>query len=285
MRRARAYSQGARSQPPPTPPSRERLAADTLDWIVRVEGMISAKQVEYTKRMDDLQAELDLPEVDRCGPRICWSRSRAKTAVDDMRELLWMLRDTIDRMPSQLLQAAPADGMASMPGIGEVATRVVDELLDIPAASLSCGDEDCPICLSALTGGEDSVVALPCGAGHRFHRQCMRDWARLSERCPLCRAVFASSANGQPQQPQPAAPGPSASPAAVVEVVQSPPRSSATPAAPSAARAFSVRPRRMQPQSRSIALAGREVAASPPRSRTEELTFGYPSAACAHPSR
>lgn len=129
-----------------------------------------------------------------------------------------MLRDTMAAMPPQLTAAATraASGAVQNPttGAAAVAVAFVDGLMK----AAPC-DGDCPICLSELAGctgsqggadgvgdgdGENfggecqaqgcqgsDVVALPCGGGaHRFHRGCLRGWAKLSARCPLCREGF-----------------------------------------------------------------------------------------------
>ena len=44
-------------------------------------------------------------------------------------------------------------------------------------------DEDCPICLSSMDGGD--IVHGNCHETHRFHRGCIEQWGRLT--CPMCR--------------------------------------------------------------------------------------------------
>lgn len=44
-------------------------------------------------------------------------------------------------------------------------------------------DEDCPICLSSMDGGD--IVHGSCHETHRFHRGCIEQWGRLT--CPMCR--------------------------------------------------------------------------------------------------
>ena len=44
-------------------------------------------------------------------------------------------------------------------------------------------DEKCAICLSDMHAG-DSIL-LPCG--HRFHTNCMENWAKRAATCPTCR--------------------------------------------------------------------------------------------------
>lgn len=138
--------------------------------------------------MEEVALEYEMPPGERCAKSIARSRTQARKALDDVRELLWMLRDTMAQLPPQLLQAAPRDGMASTAfGGPDAAVRFIESL---PAAT-AVVDDDCPICLSELGADGEPVVALPCGGGaHRFHRRCVRDWAKLSSKCPLCRTPF-----------------------------------------------------------------------------------------------
>merc|ERR1719192_483401 len=99
------------------------------------------------------------------------------------------MRDTLNQLPPQLLGAAPAEAMASASSNAlEGAAAFVDRLATLPGGV----DGDCPVCLAELRPGEEGdVVALGCGGGvHCFHRSCIRGWATLSARCPLCRETF-----------------------------------------------------------------------------------------------
>ena len=45
------------------------------------------------------------------------------------------------------------------------------------------GEISCPICLQNYQGEE--IVLLPCL--HSFHRECLSEWTRRREDCPMCR--------------------------------------------------------------------------------------------------
>lgn len=47
--------------------------------------------------------------------------------------------------------------------------------------------DDCVICLKEFGegGGEKSILTTTCG--HDFHDDCVMDWFKASDRCPLCR--------------------------------------------------------------------------------------------------
>lgn len=180
----------ARSLPPQSEESLvAKAAADTLAWLNRTEQLILAKQRHYLSRMRELQLERMLPTTERCHKREAWAKKVAKQQLKDIRELMAMMRDTLDQIPPQLLGATPAEAMASASSsVLEDAVAFVDGLAALPGGV----DADCPVCLTELRPGEDrDVVALGCGGGtHCFHRSCIRDWAKLSARCPLCRDTF-----------------------------------------------------------------------------------------------
>lgn len=177
-----------------------QTAADTVAWLSRTDMLITAKQRLYVARMRELQLEEVLPRSERCPQRIARVRALARKQLDDVRELLELVRDTFEQMPPQLRR-----GSASRLGTGadllstsgtqalSAAVVFVDSLPNIPASD--CTDGDCPVCLADLFPEDveehDDVVALGCGGGaHRFHRGCIRGWAAVSARCPLCREAF-----------------------------------------------------------------------------------------------
>lgn len=169
-----------------------QAASDTLAWIGRVELLIAEKQRHYLSRMRELELEKMLPIGQRCPLRQARVRTLAGKQLDDIRELLELLRDTLDQLPPQLRGAAPAAALASASeGALAGAVALVEDL-----PRLSGGAEgDCPVCLSDLCHAGADVVALPCGGGvHCFHRPCIRNWATVSARCPLCRSVFGCEA-------------------------------------------------------------------------------------------
>ena len=46
-------------------------------------------------------------------------------------------------------------------------------------------DEKCAICLESLA--ESRLLQMPCNKMHRFHEDCLGDWLKLGDYCPLCR--------------------------------------------------------------------------------------------------
>jgi hypothetical protein len=46
---------------------------------------------------------------------------------------------------------------------------------------------ECSVCLTELATDEGAGVLTMSPCGHKFHGACIRDWARRSPTCPLCR--------------------------------------------------------------------------------------------------
>lgn len=48
--------------------------------------------------------------------------------------------------------------------------------------------EDCAICLEAFKEGDGKLIAeLNCNNKHIFHVDCMSEWVKKNDVCPLCR--------------------------------------------------------------------------------------------------
>lgn len=47
--------------------------------------------------------------------------------------------------------------------------------------------KDCALCLDAFEAGINVCLKLNCG--HIFHRNCVEDWVRTKQNCPLCRNI------------------------------------------------------------------------------------------------
>lgn len=47
---------------------------------------------------------------------------------------------------------------------------------------------ECCICMSEFQEDED-VTPLPCNIAHYFHAQCVTEWLKTNNTCPLCRKV------------------------------------------------------------------------------------------------
>eukprot|EP00929_Paragymnodinium_shiwhaense_P034063 TRINITY_DN18577_c0_g2_i1.p1 TRINITY_DN18577_c0_g2~~TRINITY_DN18577_c0_g2_i1.p1 ORF type:complete len:458 (+),score=69.35 TRINITY_DN18577_c0_g2_i1:89-1462(+) len=197
-------SSSSRSVPPPESPDHmvARATEMTVAWLDRCEKLIAAKQRHYVSRMHELYLEMSLPPKEQCPVSQARARRLAGKQLEDIRELLVMVRDTMEQLPPQLRFMAPAAATSASEDALASAVTFVDAL---PACTSSAGG-DCPVCLSELCGGEDEVVALPCGNGtHCFHRQCIRDWAGVSARCPLCRDAFGLDADAAGKTASPSA--------------------------------------------------------------------------------
>ncbi|KAL1914482.1 uncharacterized protein VTP21DRAFT_8865 [Calcarisporiella thermophila] len=66
--------------------------------------------------------------------------------------------------------------------------HVIDNLpeVDITAAQVAKGVE-CPVCQEVYTEGE-KVLKLPCE--HVYHGECIREWLKINNTCPICRYVI-----------------------------------------------------------------------------------------------
>lgn len=167
-----------------------KAAADTVAWLGRVEELVVMKQRHYANRMLELQLEYSAPSDMRRPTRIARVRTLARRELADIRELLELMRDTLDQLPPQLTPANLAHVARGAPAVDAVA--FIDNLEAAPSEPHG----DCPICLAELGGSTEDgdTVALACGRGaHRFHRGCLREWAQLSTQCPLCREGFGGS--------------------------------------------------------------------------------------------
>jgi hypothetical protein len=45
----------------------------------------------------------------------------------------------------------------------------------------------CPVCLADMPRGAEAKE-MPCG--HRFHGECIAEWLRTKDSCPVCRAAL-----------------------------------------------------------------------------------------------
>lgn len=50
--------------------------------------------------------------------------------------------------------------------------------------TLTCKNPSCTVCLLDFVSGED-VMLCPCG--HGYHRNCIKEWIRRKNTCPLCK--------------------------------------------------------------------------------------------------
>lgn len=111
-------------------------------------------------------------------------------------------------IPSQgAFAQVPWAGLAADPfpdiNIAELDTRtfyqpadpeLVAALPTVPTPEFAEGeDRACPVCLVDMTPGEPSRE-LPCG--HRYHDECILEWLRTKNSCPVCRTVLGSVGGG-----------------------------------------------------------------------------------------
>jgi E3 ubiquitin-protein ligase DOA10 len=58
-------------------------------------------------------------------------------------------------------------------------------------------DKTCPICFEDFQENED-VIPLPCNEKHIFHDNCITEWLKNNNACPLCKKPI--DENGLRQQ-------------------------------------------------------------------------------------
>jgi len=54
---------------------------------------------------------------------------------------------------------------------------------------LAFKNDECAICLEKFTD-DCEVTPLPCNVKHYFHPDCIEDWLKQKNSCPLCKAVL-----------------------------------------------------------------------------------------------
>ena len=64
-----------------------------------------------------------------------------------------------------------------------------DDELSPPVLTSTEAKEPCPICLSIT----EKAVATLCG--HVFHEQCIQEWSKASNKCPVCRQCMHAEVN------------------------------------------------------------------------------------------
>lgn len=112
-----------------------------------------------------------------------WRRLRGLPLLDDEEEseetqLKLTLKTKMFRDESIVTSKEPS--LESLPPDEENATGVVESTGD-DESSLS--EAHCIICLLTLEEG-DIIGDIPCG--HLIHKDCLKDWLRRKNRCPLC---------------------------------------------------------------------------------------------------
>ena len=49
--------------------------------------------------------------------------------------------------------------------------------------------EECTICMMDYQK-KDKITELPCHPSHRFHNECIVDWIKKNNSCPLCKKAI-----------------------------------------------------------------------------------------------
>mmetsp|Transcript_29372 Transcript_29372/g.25962 ORF Transcript_29372/g.25962 Transcript_29372/m.25962 type:complete len:188 (+) Transcript_29372:322-885(+) len=53
--------------------------------------------------------------------------------------------------------------------------------------------DDCPICIMPFEK-DQNIICLPCNPGHVFHDNCIGEWVKINNNCPLCKAEITKEA-------------------------------------------------------------------------------------------
>ena len=88
------------------------------------------------------------------------------------------------------------DGIGNGSGCGTgsegqgMTTAAAATILQLPPVGLE--HDECGICLDSLSEGAVASLSgnLHKGCAHKFHFECIADWAKVENRCPLCKASF-----------------------------------------------------------------------------------------------
>ena len=54
-------------------------------------------------------------------------------------------------------------------------------------------NKQCTICFENYAEGEE-VVTLPCDTRHMFHDNCIKEWLKQKDTCPLCKTPVTADA-------------------------------------------------------------------------------------------
>jgi hypothetical protein len=59
-------------------------------------------------------------------------------------------------------------------------------------------DDVCPICITEFEK-DQNIINLPCNKGHIFHEDCIGEWIRRDNTCPLCKAPITADSIQNPE--------------------------------------------------------------------------------------
>jgi len=86
-------------------------------------------------------------------------------------------------------QVSRLSGYTAVQGLSKEGGLAPKQILALPSAEmpehLGAVEEECPICLNMLKGGDNVRQLGPCG--HTFHRSCIDLWLLRRADCPLCK--------------------------------------------------------------------------------------------------
>lgn len=61
---------------------------------------------------------------------------------------------------------------------------------------MSDSSKSCAICLESYKDGDEIAYSRNKQCAHYFHLDCISDWLRCRDECPVCRLVFLRHKNG-----------------------------------------------------------------------------------------
>lgn len=165
-------------------------AADVLTWLAGVEMLIADRQHEYARRMFQLQVEAASGDPDQA--RLGSARASARSALDEVRELLGVFCQTLSRLPGELTQSTTATSLLSaVPHTGgtsaataAAAAKAAHAVEKMPALSLGTKVMPWPFVAAALRSTAFIDSACEIGATFRIdaHSAAHRLLARASQR-------------------------------------------------------------------------------------------------------
>ena len=68
-------------------------------------------------------------------------------------------------------------------------TEIIESIFKVKFDHTAFKNEECAICLTKFEEDCD-VTPLPCDVRHYFHPECISDWIKQQNTCPLCKKVI-----------------------------------------------------------------------------------------------
>lgn len=116
--------------------------------------------------------------------------------------VIWILPIFVPQNPNQ-----QATSEETIEKISKFAWNTVRNLEHLGFTSSDDSEEvrlvrTCSICLTQFEDGQE-VMEMPCDKRHLFHSDCVGQWLRTSQNCPLCRTNIPQRINTDEQRSQP----------------------------------------------------------------------------------